>query len=390
MRTWPRHSTGLTMPGLLAAIGSFPGQGMIRDWLKAGVFEPGKGFAPTEEGTPQGGVISPLLLNVALHGLEEAAGVRYERVQQDADRLSAGSPVVIRYADDMVALCHCQRQAEQVKAKLADGWRPGALPSTRTRRGSSTSTTVSTSWGSTSAAITASCSSSPARPPSDGSGNGSPRKCAPCAARNAAVVLATIIPITRGWAPTTGAGSSKEAIHQPGRLHVAAHLQVGLPPPPDKPKTWIISRYFGRFNKARQDRWVFGDRDSGAYLPKFAWTKIVRHLLVTGTASPDDPAQASYWAERRRKKQAPARPQHPAPAPGAERPLPAMRGPALHADREPQSPQQWEQWHRHPQGDHQAQPHRRRDGAAGRHPSRARILPPPGNRRAQGPSTLHS
>jgi RNA-directed DNA polymerase len=51
---------------------------MVADWLTAGVFEPGKGFAPTEEGTPQGGVISPLLLNVALHGLEEAAGVRYQ------------------------------------------------------------------------------------------------------------------------------------------------------------------------------------------------------------------------------------------------------------------------------------------------------------------------
>jgi RNA-directed DNA polymerase len=62
---------------LLAEIGPFPAREMIRDWLKAGVFEPGKGFAPTEEGTPQGGVISPLLLNVALHGLEEAAGVRY-------------------------------------------------------------------------------------------------------------------------------------------------------------------------------------------------------------------------------------------------------------------------------------------------------------------------
>ena len=41
---------------LLAAIGSFPGRAMIRDWLKAGVFEPGKGFAPTAEGTPQGGL----------------------------------------------------------------------------------------------------------------------------------------------------------------------------------------------------------------------------------------------------------------------------------------------------------------------------------------------
>ena len=43
---------------LLGALGSFPARDMIRDWLKAGVIEPGKGFAPTEEGTPQGGLCS--------------------------------------------------------------------------------------------------------------------------------------------------------------------------------------------------------------------------------------------------------------------------------------------------------------------------------------------
>ncbi len=84
---------------LLAAIGDFPARGMIADWLKAGVFEPGKGFAPTEEGTPQGGVISPLLLNVALHGLEEAAGVSCYSSGARAGRSRPGSPVVIRYAD---------------------------------------------------------------------------------------------------------------------------------------------------------------------------------------------------------------------------------------------------------------------------------------------------
>ncbi|MGB8381022.1 MAG: reverse transcriptase N-terminal domain-containing protein, partial [Dermatophilaceae bacterium] len=86
---------------LLAKIGSFPGRRMIRAWLTAGVFEAGKGFAPTEEGTPQGGVISPLLLNVALHGLEEAAGVRYEA--SDAARTKRGCPALVVYADDMVA-----------------------------------------------------------------------------------------------------------------------------------------------------------------------------------------------------------------------------------------------------------------------------------------------
>ena len=44
---------------LLAALGSFPARDLIRGWLKAGVFEAGKGFAPTGEGTPQGGVITP-------------------------------------------------------------------------------------------------------------------------------------------------------------------------------------------------------------------------------------------------------------------------------------------------------------------------------------------
>src|SRR6266487_999349 len=44
---------------LLEAIGTFPARDLIREWLKAGVMEKGKGFAPTEEGTPQGGVITP-------------------------------------------------------------------------------------------------------------------------------------------------------------------------------------------------------------------------------------------------------------------------------------------------------------------------------------------
>src|SRR5512142_2171166 len=44
---------------------------------------------------------------------------------------------------------------------------------------------------------------------------------------------------------------------------------------------------------------VFGDRATGAYLPKPSWTEIVRHTLVKGGASPDDPALAGYWAQRR-------------------------------------------------------------------------------------------
>jgi len=73
----------------------------------------------------------------------------------------------------------------------------------------------------------------------------------------------------------------------------------------NKPKRWIVQRYYGKFDKFRADRWVFGDRDTGAYLPNPAWTDIVRHTLVKGRASVDDPDLTRYWAQRRRKVKPP-------------------------------------------------------------------------------------
>jgi len=122
---------------------------------------------------------------------------------------------------------------------------------------------------------------------------------------------------------------------------------MGLAPPlPQAEDLDHQPRYFGRYNKSRQDHWVLGDRASGAYMPKLAWTKIVRHPLIRGRASPDDPAQASYWAERRRKSR-------PLLDPSTLRLLRRQNGRCplcgdllLHADREPQSPHEWEQWYR--------------------------------------------
>ena len=99
------------------------------------------------------------------------------------------------------------------------------------------------------------------------------------------------------------------------------------------------------FNQSRRDCWVFGDRDSGTYLQKLAWTQIIRHQLVTGAASPDDPALTEYWAKRRRKA--------PPPPIGKTglRLLAAQhgrcslcRGSLIPVDDSPQSPREWEQW----------------------------------------------
>jgi RNA-directed DNA polymerase len=98
---------------LLERIGTFPVREQIRAWLRAGVVDRGR-YSPTIEGTPQGGGISPLLLNIALQGMEEAAGVKYD----SRGRVKPGCPTVITYADDFVVLCHSREKAETVHARL--------------------------------------------------------------------------------------------------------------------------------------------------------------------------------------------------------------------------------------------------------------------------------
>ena len=105
---------------LLAQLGTFPARGLIAGWLKAGVIENGP-VRPDRGGNSSGRGDQPVLLNVALHGMEQAAGVRYQRTGVHAGTTVPGSPVLVRYADDLVALCHTRDQAEQVKARLA-GW----------------------------------------------------------------------------------------------------------------------------------------------------------------------------------------------------------------------------------------------------------------------------
>jgi RNA-directed DNA polymerase len=111
---------------LLQLRGEFPARELVAAWLTAGVIDRGR-FAPIEQGTPQGGVISPVLMNVALHGMEDAAGVRCIRTGTNAGTARPGSPVLIRYADDLIALCHSREQAEQVKARLAEWLAPRGL-----------------------------------------------------------------------------------------------------------------------------------------------------------------------------------------------------------------------------------------------------------------------
>lgn len=100
---------------LLSRLQDFPGCDLIAGWLKAGYMEEGS-FIETSVGTPQGGTISPLLANIALHGMEHALGIVYHK---EGYVRSECPYTLIRYADDFVVLTSSLVLAEEAKKILS-------------------------------------------------------------------------------------------------------------------------------------------------------------------------------------------------------------------------------------------------------------------------------
>jgi len=145
---------------------------LLRQWLKAGVLDDGE-LLPSDQGVPQGGVISCVLANVVLHELDRLWEDRCSRIGQ-----------LIRYADDAVVLCRTDVQAREAL------WRIGVILSRLKLTLHPTKTQVvfvgmgarsSTFWGFTAASWNpgriggATCKGGPADERSSVSGTGSKR-----------------------------------------------------------------------------------------------------------------------------------------------------------------------------------------------------------------------
>jgi RNA-directed DNA polymerase len=329
---------------ILCLLGTFPARGLVRQWLRAGVMEDGR-VTLTRQGVPQGGVISPVIMNVALHGMEQAAGVRYWEGCATL-RAVPGTPVLVRYADDLAVLCATRAQAEQVKERLA-GWlepRGLAFNEAKTR-------IVHLSQGfdflgfSIRRYPNGKLLTKPSKEAMRRIRERLSDEATAMRGANADALIARLNPIITGWAAYYRIGVSKRAYNA-----LDAHLwrlawKWANFSHPNKPRRWIITRHFGMFNPARQDKWVLGSRETGFYLRKFAWTKIVRHRMVAGRASPDDPALTGYWQQRRRRDRLPVDPATWHLLRRQRGRCPLCRGLLLHADRQPQSPEEWQQWH---------------------------------------------
>ncbi|MCY7334877.1 MAG: group II intron reverse transcriptase/maturase [Chamaesiphon sp.] len=311
---------------LLSKLNTFPTlRRQIRAWLKAGVMDNNKLF-PTNEGTPQGGVISPLLANIALHGMEElikgiapSIDMKNSQGYQIYNRDKINSISLIRYADDFVVLHEdlevIQMCTQKIKEWLTDlslelkpsktrishtlnkvgdekpgfnflgfnvrQFRVGKYQSGRSRGGLLGFKTIIT--------------------PSKEGQKRHYHKVAKIINKSRGLDQATLIkllnPIIRGWCNYYSTVVSEKIFSRIWHLLVHKLIKWGIHRHRKKGKVWVVKKYF---HTVGGDNWTFSTRngETALLLRKHSDTDIKRYVKVKGKASPFD-GDWLYWSIRK-------------------------------------------------------------------------------------------
>jgi RNA-directed DNA polymerase len=301
---------------LLRKVNTFPALArQLRAWLKAGVLD-GDSLFPTEEGTPQGGAISPLLANIALHGLETLLRERFPRRSIPGTRSNTAVPDVIRYADDFVVLHKDRAVVEQCQQIVTEWLRVMGLelkPS-KTRIGH----TLREEGGRAgfdflgftvrqfpAGASRSGCSTNGKKlgfktliRPSKESMRRHYAHLREVIERNQDAHQVTLIgslnPLIRGWSNYFSIGNSKRSFSKIGTVLFRRLLRWCYRRHPGKGKKWAVERYW-RIVPGRG--WRFENQTFQLRLVRHEQTKIVRHTKVQGARSPFD-GDGVYWSSR--------------------------------------------------------------------------------------------
>lgn len=297
---------------LLTKIATFPVmKQQVRAWIKAGYCDQGSLF-PTNEGTPQGGVISPLLANIALHGME-ARVKQYAETLKGKKRDNRVALSLIRYADDFVIIHEDLNVVLKCKEIIAD-WlsdmglelKPSKTRLTHTlneidgnvgfeflgfhiQQHKTGNYRCAVNPHGTPLGFTTLITPSKAKVKSHLS------KIAEVIDTHKAAPQATLIsrlnPIIRGWSNYYSTVVSKKIFNNVDKLTY------------DKLRAWARRRGNGIINKDKYWRTV-GDRnwcfstENGLELKQHSDTPIVRHIQIKAVASPFD-GNWTYWSKRR-------------------------------------------------------------------------------------------
>jgi len=274
---------------ILTMIGTFPNIDLIKEWLKAGFIDGGV-HNPTETGTPQGGVISPLLANIGLHGLEQY-------IKSTNPKLG-----IIRYADDFAVTARNKETLEEVLI-LIEQWlsqRGLEISAEKTRL-----VNIEDGFNFLGFNLRQYGGKLLIKPQKE-------KVLAFCKkigetlsnmkARTQEDVIKELNPLLRGFANYYRGAVSKETFS-----YIKNRVKIYLwrwasRRHPKKSKKWVQNRYYSRFGG---DNWTFmckgtdkKGKEKSQILYNISITPVVRHIKVKGGSSPDDPSLREYWQKR--------------------------------------------------------------------------------------------
>jgi RNA-directed DNA polymerase len=277
---------------ILTMMSKFPKRELIKGWLKAGFVFQGK-LNPTEQGTPQGGVISPLLANIGLHGLETY--------------IKATNPKlgVVRYADDFIVTARDKHSLE-VAQTLIQAW--------MSERGLELSAekTVITSMkdgfdflGFNPRHYDGKLLIKPSKKKVLAFCKRLGEEIINLNGAKQEVLIKKLNPILRGFANYYKGVVSKEIFSYINNRVWQYLWRWAKRRHPNKSKEWVRKRYF---KTIKGNRWIFActtsdrkGKDKELVLYRIVSTPIERHIKVKGDASPDDPLLREYWDKRHQK-----------------------------------------------------------------------------------------
>ena len=295
---------------LLTKINTFPKlRKQIKAWLKAEIVDHVKHErTPNQQGTPQGGVISPLLSNIALQGLEN----RIKQVKRKT------KPVLIRYADDFLIM-HPELDCIKLCQTIVSEWLSEydlELNTEKTRIKHTLETFDKNKPGFDFLGFNIrqykvgkhqSGKKSNGKilgfktiiKPSSESVRRHYQKISETIKRLIAApqhkLISELNPIIRGWCNYFKSVCSKEIFQKLTRLTYIRIRRWADKRHPNKSKKWVTDKYW---KTVKEDNWVF--KSTGKYetaLHKHAKTAITRHTKVKGEASPYN-GETLYWGKR--------------------------------------------------------------------------------------------
>lgn len=279
---------------------------ILRRWLKAGVVELGT-TRSTDTGTPQGGIISPLLANVALDGMEKLFGAESSNGRQLVPALRRGrnkGVSLVRYADDFVVTAPSRTVLENhVLPVMAEflAQRGLTLNEAKTRI-----VHVDKGFDFLGFNIRRFGRKVLTKPQKE-KVLSHLRGIRDFLIRNrptpASIVISKLAPIIRGWSGYYRFGASKQTFSYVDYRLWQLLWRWALRRHHNKGKKWVKARYFRQVGGRS---WVFygkrSDTGGEASLCNYSDISVRRFVKVKGKATPMNPDEATYWADRKRRR----------------------------------------------------------------------------------------